>query len=499
MAVHPEEKGVATPLCPTDIIVFGGNGDLSLRKVLPALYYRHKDGQLPAKSRIIAIGRSPLSRDAYLQQVESHCREHVDAKNFTAPAWRDFSSRIDYLSFDAGDASQYHILADALAKNTCEGRVFYLATPSQIFATICAHLKTAGLITPQSRVVLEKPLGSDLPTFRHINGQVLQCFDESQVYRIDHYLGKETVQNLMIIRFANHLFERVWNGDVIDHVQITVVENIGVEARGGYFDNAGILRDMVQNHLLQLLCLVAMEPPSHVDPHWVRDEKVKVLRALRPMTKKNILKLSVRGQYASGEINGETVPSYLEDIGKKESDTETFVAIKTYIDNWRWSGVPFYLRTGKRMAERFSEIVLQFRPVPHQIFPGQTGEVASNRLVIRLQPDESVKLQMVTKVPGPGGYRLQPVNLNLSLTDTFKERYPGPYERLLMDVVRGNPTLFMRSDEVEASWQWIDSIISSWKEQSVPPLLYPAGSWGPAANFQLIERNKRHWHDGDTA
>lgn len=487
----------ATALCPTDIIIFGGSGDLALRKILPALYYRHKDGQLPEKGRIIAVGRQPLTRQQYVAEAETSCREHVAEGDFNTYVWHHFSTRLDYVMMDANDATHYSTLTAVLSNNPCEGRIFYLATPSQIFAAICRNLKGADVITPQSRVVLEKPLGSDLASFREINRQVLECFDESQVYRIDHYLGKETVQNLMIIRFANNLFERVWNGDAIEHVQITVVETMGVENRAGYFDKAGILRDMVQNHILQLLCLVAMEPPSHVDPQWVRDEKVKVLRALRPMTGRSVLKQTVRGQYSAGEIHGEDVPSYLEDIGAENSDTETFVAIKAYIDNWRWSGVPFYLRTGKRMAERFSEVVLQFRPVPHQIFPGQESDPETNKLIIRIQPDESVKLQMVTKVPGPGGYRLKPVDLNLSLADTFKERYPGPYERLLMDVVRGNPTLFMRSDEVEASWQWIDSIIAGWEQQSVPPHRYPAGSWGPAANFQLIERNKRKWHDGE--
>ncbi|MGB1539995.1 MAG: glucose-6-phosphate dehydrogenase, partial [Rickettsiales bacterium] len=302
-------------------------------------------------------------------------------------------------------------------------------------------------------------------------------------------------QNLMVLRFSNNIFERLWNSDAIDHVQITVAEDIGVGSRGGYYDKSGALRDMVQNHLLQLLCLVAMESPAQINPNSVRDEKLKVLRALRPLEGKDLGKYTVRGQYKNGTVHEKSVSGYLEDVDMGSSDTETFVAIKAHVDNWRWSGVPFYLRTGKRMAERFSEIVIQFRPVPHHIFPGMSADPEPNKLIIRLQPDESVKLQMITKVPGPGGYRLKPVFLNLSLSEAFHERYPEAYERLLMDVVRGNPTLFMRSDEVEAAWSWTEKILHGWEESRQRAQLYTAGSWGPSDSFVLMAQDGNKWHE----
>ncbi|HEU5048257.1 MAG TPA: glucose-6-phosphate dehydrogenase [Rickettsiales bacterium] len=483
------------PLSPTDIVIFGGNGDLALRKILPGLYYRYRDGQLPENSRILGIGRAAL--DQYVEMVKKACEEHVASADFDAGVWNRFSRHIHYAAVDADDVKAYAQLAAFFAKDANQVRVFYLSTPPDVFGAICRNLHNAGLVTPDARVVLEKPIGHDLESFRAINNEVLKYFEERQVYRIDHYLGKETVQNLMILRFANNLFEKVWNSTAIDHVQITVAESLGVESRARYYDKYGALRDMVQNHLLQLLCLIAMEPPPRLEPDILRDEKLKVLRSLRLFTKADVVRDTIRGQYRAGASGGKPVGGYVEDLGQKSSDTETFVAVKAHVDNWRWSGVPFYLRTGKRLPERFSEIVVQFRPVPHQLFPDQATEPHTNKLIIRLQPDESIKLEVITKVPGPGGYRLKPVHLNLSLSEEFEERTPDAYERLLMDVVRGNPTLFMRSDEVEAAWVWAESILNGWEENNQKPKPYIAGSWGPADASALMARDGRRWQESE--
>lgn len=479
-----------------DIVVFGGNGDLAMRKIMPALYYRLKDGQLPAKSRIIAVARLDLKQEEYIDQVHKALQDFIPAADYNDADWHVLKNILCYVKADARAEKGYDGLKEILAKNPQEARVFYLATPAEVFGEICQTLNKHGLITASTRIVLEKPIGYDLQTFRDINRQVLECCSESQIYRIDHYLGKETVQNLMVLRFANNLFERVWGGESIDHIQITVAETVGLEARAGYYEKSGALRDMVQNHLVQLLCLVAMEPPARIDADAVRDEKVKVLRSLRPVTVKDVEKVTVRGQYRSGAIGGKPVSGYLEELGKPASNTETFVAIKAHIDNWRWAGVPFYLRTGKRMMERYSEIVIQFRTVPHSIFPDQP--TLANRLIIRLQPDERIQLEMVNKVPGPGGYRLKSTFLNLSLTEAFNVRSPEAYERLLMDVVRGNATLFMRSDEVEAAWHWAESILNSWEEASIRPKLYTSGSWGPADAFALMAQDGRKWHEDES-
>jgi glucose-6-phosphate 1-dehydrogenase len=326
--------------------------------------------------------------------------------------------------------------------------------------------------------VVEKPLGSDLKSFKAINDRIRDVFAEDQIFRIDHYLGKETVQNLMVLRFTNHLFESSWNREHIDNIQITVSESLGVEQRADYYDKSGALLDMVQNHLLQLLCLVAMEPPHIIEADEVRNEKLKVLKALRPMTKQAAITDTVKGQYTRGNVQGGEVSSYLEDIGKYNSKTETFVAIKTYIDNFRWKNVPFYLRTGKRMKKRYSEIVINFKEIAHNIFPSKE-KLNNNKLIIRLQPEERIELVQMTKVPGPGGYRYKPIALKLDYMDSFKERLPEAYERLLMDVIRGNQTLFMRQDELQAAWQWIETVTDSWKLSNQPNVLYEAGTWGP--------------------
>ncbi len=360
-----------------------------------------------------------------------------------------------------------------------------------------SQLARHGLVNDASRVVLEKPIGHDLASAREVNDAVGAVFDEYQIFRIDHYLGKESVQNLLVTRFANTFLEPLWNSSCIDHVQITVAESIGVGSRGGYYDHSGALRDMVQNHLLQLLCLVAMEPPTYVDRETVRDEKLKVLQALRPLTREDVGRLTVAGQYGPGLVDGAPVSSYAQDTEHPASRTETFAAIKAEVQNWRWAGVPFYLRTGKRMDRRCSEIVIEFKPVPHPMFPGSEGSNEPNRLVIQLQPDEGMRLHMTAKEPGPGGIRLRPVSLDLSYAKTFQRRSPDAYERLLMDVVRGNPTLFMRRDEVEAAWAWVEPILDSWAAADHGPRPYPSGTSGPTAATTLIERDGRAWYEGN--
>jgi glucose-6-phosphate 1-dehydrogenase len=477
-----------------DLVIFGGTGDLAMRKLLPALYHRERDGQITGDSRIIAASRGDLGRDEYLGLVEAALRENLVGGDFDEAEWARLRERIHYVQSDAYDHSNWGALAGLLAGSEDRIRVAYLATAPSLFGTIAQGLKKNGLITGNSRIVLEKPLGHDYESACAINNEVGDCFAENQIYRIDHYLGKETVQNLLALRFANSLFEPLWRRGAIDHVQITVAEDLGVGGRVEYYDNIGALRDMVQNHLLQLVCLVAMEAPSSLHHDAVRDEKIKVLRALRAITGEDVRASTVRGQYAAGAINGKTVSGYADELGEKTSSTETFVALKLEIDNWRWSNVPFYLRTGKRLKGKHSEIVVQFQEVPHSIFPEQKYNVAPNRLTIRLQPDEGVKLSVMAKEPGPGGFDLRSVSLDLSFEETFGVRYPDAYERLLMEVLRGNPALFMRRDEVEAAWHWIDTIIESWASSKQKVETYVAGSWGPAASSLLLDRDGRAWH-----
>jgi glucose-6-phosphate 1-dehydrogenase len=483
------------PVAPFDIVVFGGTGDLALHKLVPALYHRWCDGQIPPASRIIAAARTPMSREAYLKEA----RAGLDKSSETVDAgcWSDFAARVDYVAVDAEDGEEGWAALKSKLEAAANGiRLFYLATPPKLYGAIAAGLARAGLAGPGSRLVLEKPIGYDLASARAVNDAVGAVFPERAIFRIDHYLGKETVQNLLILRFTNSLFEPLWNSRGIDHVQITVAESIGAAGRASYYDGAGALRDMVQNHMLQLLCLVAMEPPGDLDDaDEVRDEKLKVLRALRPIGKDDAGKVTVRAQYTDGLVGGERAPGYVKELGRA-SGTETFVALKAHVDNWRWAGTPFYLRTGKRMAARRSEIVVQFKPVPHAVTAPDAGRLHPNRLVIRLQPDEAVRLHLMTKEPGPGGLKLRYVPLNLSFADTFKARYPDAYERLLLAVVRDNLALFMRRDEVEAAWTWIDGVLDAWSADSVDLLRYPAGSDGPSDAATLIGRDDRTWFDG---
>jgi len=485
------------PVDDFDLIIFGGTGDLAMRKLLPALYHRDRDKQFTAESRIIGVGRSELNRKAYLAQVEEALRTNLADDEFDAAHWKKYSARIKYVRIDVASPKPWEGLSKLLSSSDDRIRVAYLATAPSLFGPIAKGLKSNKLITAKSRIVLEKPLGRDLASASQINDQVGKCFKENQIYRIDHYLGKETVQNLLALRFGNSLFEPLWRRGAVDHVQITVAEDLGVGGRIDYYDRVGALRDMVQNHLLQLLCLTAMESPSSLHHDAVRDEKIKVLRALRPIGADSVRANSVRGQYTAGAIAGKTVNGYDEELEGAQSSTETFVALKVEIDNWRWSNVPFYLRTGKRLKGKHSEIVIQFQDVPHSIFPEQKYDIAPNRLTIRLQPDEGVKLSLMAKEPGPGGFDLRPVSLDLSFEETFGLRYPDAYERLLMEVLRGNPALFMRRDEVDAAWQWVDGIIAGWDDSRQNVESYVAGSWGPTASSVLLDRDGRAWHPGE--
>ena len=476
-----------------DLVIFGGTGDLAIRKLLPALYYSHRDGILPAGSRIFGAGSSSeMPREQYLAKVEAGCRKFVRAADFNEADFQSFAERIHYIRANAKNPADFQNLATLLNESPAAERVFYLSTPPDVFMQICENLGAAGLATTNSRVVLEKPLGHDFASNDQINAGVAKIFAEEQVYRIDHYLGKEPVQNLMALRFSNTIFEPLWRREYIRDVQITVAEQVGVETRAAFYDGVGALRDMVQNHMLQLLCITAMEPPVSNEPDAIRDEKLRVLHSLRPFTEQDVATKVVRGQYKAGAINGSAVPAYLDEPGVPEdSHADTFVALKAEIDNWRWAGVPFFLRTGKRMQEKVAEIVINFKDVPHPVFPVSSG---GNRLVIRLQPDESVRLYLMAKHPGDG-MNLGQVHLDIDFSQTFRVRQMEAYERLLLDVLRGRQTLFVRRDELDAAWRWVEPIMNAWAKHDERPKPYNAGSWGPAAASTLILRDGLTWSE----
>lgn len=495
------------PVNPFEIVVFGGTGDLARRKLIPSLYHRFLDGQFDDKSKIVAASRSKLTRDEYLKLITESYKKFTKDDSFTDKDWAAFCCIVDYVSIDVyDDKADWKALETAVTAVNCEGggaenrvRIFYLAMPPGMYADTCEGLKAGGLVTPDSRVVLEKPIGKDYDSAAVINNGVGKVFGEDRIYRIDHYLGKETVQNLLVMRFANILFEPLWSREHIDHIQITAAESIGVAGREAYYNKSGALRDMVQNHLLQLLCLTTMEAPATLDGDDIRREKIKVLQALDKITDDSVKTHTVRAQYTAGVVDGQQVDGFIQELSDTAniagSETETFVALKTQVNNWRWAGVPIYLRTGKRMAERWSEIVVQFKPVPHSVF-GQEAHLSPNRLVIRLQPDESVNLWVEIKEPGAGGLRLKSWPLDLTYDEAFTTRYPDAYERLLMDVVRGRLALFMRRDEVEAAWTWVDAIHDAWRATQMPVKDYPAGSSGPLAAGLLVDRDGREWWDG---
>ena len=472
------------------LILFGATGDLAQRMLLPSLCALHGEDLLPEDLRIVGTARSDLDDAGY----RAFAREALE--KYLAADRRDgmdrFLERLFYQPLDATTLEGYTELA---AKVDREGRglAIFLSTAPSLFEPTIAGLAHAGLTEGDVRIGLEKPLGTDLSSSREINDAVAAAFSEERIFRIDHYLGKETVQNLLALRFANILFEPIWNANYIDHVQITVAETVGLESRVSYYDGSGALRDMVQNHMLQLLALVCMEPPTSFDATAVRDEKVKVLRALRPIYANQ----TVTGQYRAGAIAGQAVPGYDDELGK-DSDTETFVALKAHVDNWRWKGVPFYLRTGKRLPERVTEIVVEFRDVPFSIFAGRGATTRPNRLVIGIQPEENIQLSLMAKLPGLDreGIRLRRVPLDISMADAFSGAQRRiAYERLLLDLIEGDQTLFVRRDEVEAQWEWIDAIREVWAEAGRSPKPYTAGSWGPSAAIALAERDGVSWHD----
>ncbi|WP_133127839.1 glucose-6-phosphate dehydrogenase [Legionella nagasakiensis] len=479
-----------------DLILFGAKGDLTCRKLLPALYQLEKAGLLPNVTRIIGIARDDIEEAAYCQFVEIHLHKFLKEK-MDVDVWNRLQKKLHYLQMDLTNASDYAKLKTVTQPDT-KVVISYFATPPSLFGSISQGLAEVGLTQEPARVVLEKPIGQDLLSSKRINDEVARYFKESQIYRIDHYLGKETVLNLLALRFANAIFASNWDRTMIDHVQISVAEEVGVEGRWSYYDEAGQMRDMVQNHLLQILSLIAMEPPANLDADSIRDEKLKVLKALRPIDMGNVGEKTVRGQYTQGFIGGQAVPGYLEEPGARpNSQTETFVAIKIDIDNWRWAGVPFYLRTGKRMPKKSSEVVICFRPQLHNIFHQTYRQLPPNRLIIRLQPDEGVEVEIMNKIPGLGEtMRLQQTKLDLSFDKTFKsQRIADAYERLLLEALLGNQYLFVRRDEVEQAWKWVDGIIDAWRNHHEPPRAYQAGTWGPIAAISLLARDGRNWDE----
>ena len=454
-----------------NFVIFGGDGDLALKKIFPALYQRLNDDQIHDNSKIVVLSKNEKDSEQFRNQLNAELLKRIPEADQKCIA--RLCAMTTYIKIEITNPEDYESLRLLLSTNGHNHSIFYYSTPSSLFGYISAGLHGKKLIDPNSKVVLEKPLGSDLKTFEELNKTIRKYFKEYQIYRIDHYLGKETVQNIMVLRFANYLFELAWNRQHIDYVEITVAESLGVESRKDYYDKYGALKDMVQNHLLQLLCLVAMEAPSELNADNVRNEKLKVLHALQKYGADDIKKATVKGQYTRGKIGDAHVNSYQEDIEGYGSTTETFVALRVFIQNWRWAGVPFYLRTGKRMPERYSEIVINFKPVPQNIFP-EKAPLDRNKLVIRLQPDEHIELEQIAKIPGPGGYRYKSISLDMDYKSSIGKQFPDAYERLIMDVIRGNQTLFMREDEVRASWEWIHSIIDHWEGQELK--LYQAGT-----------------------
>ena len=482
---------------PCDFVLFGTLGDLSRRKLLPSLYQLEKANLMHPDTTIVGVARQEMELEAYIEEVHANLIKFGE-KNLCEETWERMKARLHYACVDMKDVESYCVLDDHV--DPTRTMVCYLATPPAIYGDICRGLHSCKIIDSSVRVVLEKPIGHDLASSKVINEQVAEYFDEKQIYRIDHYLGKETVLNLIALRFANSIFTTNWDHNCIDHVQISVAESVGIEGRWGYFDDAGQMRDMVQNHLLQILSLVAMEPPANLNADSIRDEKLKVLKALRPINASNVNDVTVRGQYTAGFVKGKEVPGYLEeDDANTVSKTETFVAIKAEIDNWRWAGVPFYLRTGKRLPTKVSEVVIYFKRQPHNLFTESFSALPPNKLVIRLQPDEGVEITVMNKVPGltsSGSMDLQKSKLNLSFSEEFSDdRIPDAYEKLLLEVMLGNQALFVRRDEIEQAWTWVDSILAAWRTSNEPPEPYQAGTWGPVASIGLLAREDRSWYE----
>jgi len=479
-----------------DLVIFGGTGDLSTRKLLPALFQLHRHQLADRLHRIIATGRSSIPTEQFRDTVRANLQAFLPGGHWSEEVWNSFRERLHYSTIHAGEPADYLALGRLLDAAEAPGRLYYLATLPSLYGEICRQLYSAGIVNEHSGVVLEKPLGHDLESCRKINEQVARVFREEDTFRIDHYLGKETVQNLLAVRFGNPLFSPMWRNTFVDNVQITVAEELGVEGRADYYAKTGALRDMVQNHLLQLLSIVAMEPPMSLRAGDIRDEKMKALRALLPITADNAREHTVRGRYCAGAVNGAAVKGFLEEAEFESADaTETFVAIKATINNWRWAGVPFYLRTGKRLSRRYSEIVIEYKRLPFSLFANDANEL-TNKLVIHLQPEESISLHTLNKKPGlTSKLSLQPVELHLTDESRGKADRYDAYERLLLDAINGDQTLFMRRDEVETAWRWIDTIIEAWEQNSTPIKDYNAGTMGPNAATALAAVDGRSWYE----
>jgi glucose-6-phosphate 1-dehydrogenase len=479
-----------------DLVLFGGTGDLCWRKLMPALFQAFKHGTLPAGARIIGIGRDDLSDERYRALIASRFDNVELEKRPSSEEFERFAALLEFVSMDLSKPEHYTHLKGKLDQRQADTVVMYLATAPNLFATIAEQLAAAGLNTPQTRIVLEKPLGHDLASNRAINHTVGLSFSEQQIYRIDHYLGKPAVQNLFALRFGNALFEPLWRREHIANIQITIAEQLGVEKRGAFYETTGALRDMVQNHALQLLCAIGMEPPINSHADAIRDEKLKVLRSLKPWTAESLAQDVIRGQYSAGAIAGQAVPGYREELGvSPTSTTETFVALRTEISNWRWAGVPFYIRTGKRLAGRDSHIVVNFRPTPHAIFNSQIG--MANRLVINLQPKDGLELHLLAQAQDKrqNSNNLAPVQLDLDFDKRFGAERVGAYERLLLDVIDGRLNLFVRSDEQEETWRWVEPMLDHWQTDSQGPRAYASGTWGPSATSAMIARDGFCWSE----
>ena len=477
-----------------DLIIFGATGDLSARKLFPALFQLDAAGLLSDDLRIVAVARQEQTSGGFHDELRERMFQ-TKRLEISDAAWQQFVKRLTYLSADFSRPDAFEALQESLSESRTS--LFYLATPPSLFATICEQLNAGGCLSGPSRIVLEKPIGESLATSREVNETLARFFDEQDIYRIDHYLGKETVQNLLVLRFANRFINSQWDQSCIDHVQITVAEKVGIEGRWAYYDGVGQLRDMVQNHLMQLLCLVAMEPPNSLEAESIRDEKVKIVKALRPIDVSSVKDHVVRGQYSQGVIDGQSVPGYFDEDGceTQGSDTETFVAIKAHVDNWRWSGVPFYLRTGKRMPDKVTEIIIQYKALPHHIF-GEGESAEPNRLIIRLQPNEGIEMTMVSKRHSlRDKLSLQTHTLNFDFREDGEvDRIPDAYERLFLDAINGDPSLFVGREEIEESWRWCDQLIAACEECGVKVNTYQAGSWGPSKSELLIDRDGRSWN-----
>ena len=491
---------------PCSMVIFGASGDLTKRKLIPALYYLHRERLLPPGFAVVGCAKTPYSNEKFQDSVAEGVKKFSERSSYDETSLKSFVQSIYYLTDDFGDAKAYRQLGSLLDKfdrerGTGGNRLFYLATPPSSFTVIVNHLGNSGLVQPKdcdkcwTRVVIEKPFGHDLESARQLTSTISKVFDEEQVYRIDHYLGKETVQNLLVFRFANGIFEPIWNRRYIDHIQITVAEDLGIEGRGRYYEEAGLVRDMIQNHVMSVLSLVAMEPPATFDAVAVRDEKAKLMRAIRPIDLDRLQDYTVRGQYTEGWVKGEKTPAYRsEKQVDPNSNTETFAAFKLSIDNWRWADVPFYIRSGKRLAKRVSEVVVHFRRVPHMVFgPGMRDSIEPNVMSMRIQPNEGISVNFNAKFPAPT-MEIRPVKMEFRYAESFGGEPPSAYETLLLDCMLGDQTLFNREDAVELAWQLLTPVLERWKENGAKGLeFYEAGSWGPAAADALIERDRRRW------